>query len=150
VKLFVSIFVLVSFMLGCDRSYPEDRYLGTEKWINFATHDDRMSDYDLGSVRRTGDTVIYNQRSVLDPYNSYLKSAPENIRRQQAGLPLVVQIRSTVKFNCKKRTVEVSGGAYVLEDGTTVVTDSHNIRERTLRPNSSGETIFKLLCMTEV
>lgn len=147
----LTLMLLVS-ILGCERShspYPETPYLGSEEWVLLATYDDQISYYDLGSVRRAGDKVVFNQRIIFDPYGMYLKVTERNAARQQGGLPLILQVSTSVALNCKERTVELFASRYVLEDDTEIAADAYNLQERFLRPNSPGETVYRTLCMTE-
>ena len=128
--------LLVTCCIGCKKEQPEDKYLGTEHWVAFGLSDTAIACYDLGSVRRAGDIVLFNQRSRKD--------TEFNQGRKRQNLPLLVQTKFSVRFNCKKRTVATFDTYNDYEQGPTERVG--DMKEKPVRSGSSGEKVFDLLC----
>lgn len=141
--MFKVILILLLGCVGCSKEYPEAQYIGTEHWVVYDSTDSSQSQYDLGSVRRIDDVVIFNLRRTIGT-GEFLNSTPENNERQKHNFPLLFLVRMTVRFDCKKRTVASFNVVGEYEDGS--IRKRPESKETLVTPGSSGERLFERLC----
>ena len=130
---------------GCKQSYPEEPYRGQEHWVSVGPGwGSSTSEYDMGSVRRVGDTVIVNWKLNEDVFGWFGPLSHHNLARQQGGAPLLVRSNAVAQMNCVRRTIRFSNiELHSMDNSTAFAPDG---KEMIIPPNSPMEEAFTSLC----